>query len=95
MNINQAQRIAKELVNAGTHAGDIHFNISGPAGHIVCQWLDPHLGLFQRIGAEGFFRVADWEMFPNLSVESIECKSSATEEVETNSTKPLLADKSG
>lgn len=70
--INQAQRIAKDMVQAGTEPKNLHFDLVGPTGRITCKWLDPFIGLFQRLGSGGFLRVAEFEMLPDVHVEAIQ-----------------------
>ncbi|KKN24627.1 hypothetical protein LCGC14_0893110 [marine sediment metagenome] len=71
MTINQAQRVAKDMVTNGTLAEHIHFDIVGPGGRLTCQWLDPHLGFFEVQGKKGFMLVSKFEMYHDLHVEQI------------------------
>jgi hypothetical protein len=53
MDIYRAERLAQDMA---VHGGDWNksFVIAGPSGLIECEWLDPHFGIFQMKGHEGF-----------------------------------------
>ncbi len=52
MDIYRAERLAQDM--AVDRDWDKSFLLVGPKGTIECEWLDPHFGMFQFKGQEGF-----------------------------------------
>jgi len=74
MDIYRAERLAQDRATKH-HDWDKSFKLVGPLGEIECEWLDPHFGMFQFKGKEGFVMTkqvpANFDVImPEVSVSS-------------------------
>jgi hypothetical protein len=67
MNINQCERLAKEVgFDKAT------FDLCGPKGRVKAKWLDAHMGIFQIEGSEGFVMTRQFEFNPDVWCENLQ-----------------------
>lgn len=80
MDIYRAERMAQDMA-AQSRDWDKSFVLVGPCGIIECEWLDPHFGMFQFKGKEGF--VMTKQIPPGLEVIMPSAHSPQASDVES------------
>ena len=63
MDIYRAQKQAEDMA-VNNDNKPIYFTLKGPTGEIRCEWIDPFMGLFRKVGEEGFMTIKDIGEWP-------------------------------
>jgi hypothetical protein len=66
MSILECEAVAKDLEQP-----NMSFDLVGPKGRFQCRWMDPHYGIFERVGEPGTYHTKQFQYAADIHCENL------------------------
>jgi hypothetical protein len=66
MSILECEAVAKDL-----ELPNMAFDLVGPKGSFHCRWMDPHYGVFERVGEPGTYHTNQFQYVADIHCENL------------------------
>lgn len=71
MNKSELSILECEAVAKDMEQPNMSFDLVGPKGRFQCRWMDPHYGIFERVGEAGAYHTKQFQYAWDVHCENV------------------------